>query len=192
MVEPAGKAQLTLKTNDEKSIEVDRELWLKYAIASKAEIDDAPDQTELVMDISEKCVKHIVEFMTYLQSHDPPKVEKPLRTIHMKDNVNDPWYATYIEEPHTDFDMLQDLVNASNSLDFKELLTLSCGAMGSIVRQLRGDIKKFRQKFDIVNDFSPEEEADPYTPEKVVALAKAWEESQAKEGKKEEEEKKAE
>jgi len=97
-----------------------------------------------VVDISKACIAHIVEFMTYLQTHDAPKVEKPLRTIHMKDNVNDPWYATYIEEPHTDFEMLQDVVNGANSLDFKELLGLACGAMGSIVRQLRGDIKKFR------------------------------------------------
>ena len=40
-----------------------------------------------------------------------------------------------------------------------------------------------------MNDFTPEEEAIPYTPEKVIELAKAWEESQAKEGKKEEEKK---
>ena len=42
-----------------------------------------------------------------------------------------------------------------------------------------------------MNDFTPEEEAIPYTPEKVVELAKAWQESLAK-GEKQEEEKKEE
>ena len=140
MVETASKKELTIRTTQGESIEVDRDLWLKFAIASKAEIDDTPEATELVADIPKAAIERVVEFMTYLNSHDPPKVEKPLRTIHMKDNVNDPWYATFIEEPKTDFEMLQDLILAANILDFKELLTLACGAMGSIVRQTRGDI----------------------------------------------------
>ena len=181
MVE-AAKKTLKLQTNDGEIIDVDRELWLKYAIATKAFVDDNPEEEVVIVDIPKAAVEHIVEFMTYLSgAKEPLKVEKPLRTINMKDNVNDPWYATFIEEPHTDFTMLEDLINGSNSIDFKELLTLSCAAMGAIVRKTRGDIKLFRKTFSIENDFTPEEEADVYTPEKVVALAKQWEESQPKE-----------
>ena len=60
-------------------------------------------------------------------------------------------------------------MNAADRLEAKPLLHLSTAKMGSIIRGM--SVKELRKRFDIVNDFSPMEEAIPYDPDMVTTLA---------------------
>ena len=67
-------------------------------------------------------------------------------------------------------------------MDIKDLLALSCAKMGSVIRGLT--IPEFRKRFSIVNDFTPEEEAEPFDEAKLAELAEAHEKQQKEEEKK--------
>ena len=81
-----------------------------------------------------------------------------------------------------DDDHVQDIILAANWMDIKDLLALSCAKMGSVIRGLT--IPEFRKRFSIVNDFTPEEEAEPFDEAKLAELAEAHEKQQKEEEKK--------
>ena len=60
-------------------------------------------------------------------------------------------------------------------MDIKPLLELSCAKLGSIIRSLT--IPEFRKRFDIVNDFTPEEEAEPFDEAKIAELHEEYKKS---------------
>ena len=61
-------------------------------------------------------------------------------------------------------------------MDIKPLLDLSCAKIGSIIRSL--SIPEFRKRFNIVNDFTPEEENEPFDEARVAELAEEYERQQ--------------
>ena len=72
------------------------------------------------------------------------------------------------------------MILAANYLDIKCLLGLSCAYLATSIRGL--SIPDFRKRFGIVNDFTPEEEAEPFDEAKIAELAEAHErEGKAKE-----------
>ena len=64
------------------------------------------------------------------------------------------WYANFI---NVDQDVLFELILASNFLDVKPLLDLACATTASLIKGKSPE--EIRQQFNIVNDFTPEEEA---------------------------------
>ena len=88
----------------------------------------------------------------------------------MKD-VTTEWYANFMnitdEEVH-------DIIHAANFMNIECLLELGCAKMGSIIRGL--SIPEIRKRFNIVNDFTPEQEAELFNEEK---LAENYEKEQA-------------
>ena len=99
----------------------------------------------------------------------PPEIEKPLRSSDLRD-VTTEFYATFVDHDH---DIIEDIILAANYLDIKDLLALGCAKLGSIIRGLT--IPEFRKKFNIVNDFTPAEEAEPFDEAKIAELAEAYE-----------------
>ena len=108
----------------------------------------------------------VLKFLEHLAAGNAaPEIEKPLRSTDMSDVTTD-WYAKYID---LNDDQVQDIILAANYLDIKELLSLACAKLGSVIRGL--SIPEFRKRFDIVNDFTPEEEAEPFDEAKLAELA---------------------
>ena len=62
-------------------------------------------------------------------------------------------------------------------------MALSCAKMGSVIRGLT--IPEFRKRFNIVNDFTPEEEAEPFDEARLAELAEAYEKEQDEKAKRE-------
>ena len=131
----------------------------------------------------------VIEFLGHLRAGNPaPEIEKPLRSKDLRD-VTTEWYANFIDR---DDDIVQDLLLAANYLDLKELEVLACAKLGSIIKGM--SVVEFRQRFNIVNDFTPEEEAEPFDEAKLAELAEAFErqkeeQEQAEKAKREEEDK---
>ena len=115
-------------------------------------------------------------YLTYVHAGNAePEIEKPLRSNELKDLTTE-WFANYID---IDVDTLQDLLNASNFLDINLLKSLCCAQLGSIIRGLT--IEEFRKMFNIRNDFTPEEEAVPFTEDDLNAASEAYEKMQEEE-----------
>ncbi len=67
---------------------------------------------------------------------------------------------------------VQEMMLAANHMDIQCLLVLACAKFGSIIRSL--SIPEFRKRFEITNDFTPEEEAVPFDEEKIAEQAEAF------------------
>ena len=68
---------------------------------------------------------------------------------------------------------MQDLIIAANYMDIKPLLDLACAKLGSVIRGL--SIPEIRKRFNIVNDFTPEEENEPFDEARIAELAEEYE-----------------
>merc|ERR1740138_965413 len=122
-------------------------------------------KTEVLAKVIEFCKHHSVEKM--------PDIDKPLKSSNMKDVVP-AWDAAFVE---VEQDMLFELILAANYMDIKSLLDLTCAKVASMIKgKLRHSIvsadvflanlissgktpEEIRKTFNIVNDFTPEEEA---------------------------------
>lgn len=173
--------KIKLKTSDDIITEESRDIMLRSVII-KEMIDDSGDSDEIIPlpEITKFTLDKVIEFLKHLaEGNAAPDIEKPLRSNDMRD-VTTEWYANFID---LDDDTVQDIILAANYLDIKELLALSCAKMGSVIRGLT--IPEFRKRFNIVNDFTPEEEAEPFDEARLAELAEAYEKEQEERNKKE-------
>lgn len=94
-----------------------------------------------------------------------PEIEKPLKSANMKDNV-DEWDANYIDIDDemlskvaiaANFLIIKSLLDLSYVLDFVPLIAFSCAKYASLIKDKKPE--EIRERFNIPNDFTPEEEA---------------------------------
>ncbi len=64
------------------------------------------------------------------------------------------WYANFVA---IDQETLFELILAANYMDIKPLLDLTCATVASLIKGKSPE--EIRKQFNIVNDFTPEEEA---------------------------------
>ena len=98
-------------------------------------------------------LEKVMDFCRHVLDHEPPQIEKPLRSPDFSSLV-DPWYAQYIT---VESEILFELIMAANYLDIQPLLELASAKVASLIKDK--SIKEIRQFFNIENDFTPEEEA---------------------------------
>ena len=104
----------------------------------------------------------VVAFCNHLsEGNSPPEIQKPLKSKNMRENTT-LWYADFID---VDVEKTQDILLAGDFLGIRHLVNLCTAKMGSFIRGM--SITEIRRTFNIVNDFTPEEEAIPYDPARV-------------------------
>ena len=81
------------------------------------------------------------------------EIEKPLKSANMHDVVQE-WYAKFVEVQQ---ETLFELILAADYMGIKPLLDLTCATVASMVKGKTAE--EIRKTFNIVNDFTPEEEA---------------------------------
>jgi len=131
--------------------------------------DDPIPLTEITKETFEK----VLVYLEHISSGKvPPEISKPVGSSDMR-KITTEFYANFVD---VDDDHVQDLIIAANWFDIKGLLDLCCAKMGSMIRDLT--IPQFRVKFNIANDFTPEEEAETFDDARLAELAEAYENQQ--------------
>ena len=121
-------------------------------------------------EITKETFEKVLVYLEHIEAGNAvPDINKPVRSSDMRENTSK-FYANFVD---LDNDHVQDLILAANYLDIKSLLDLSIAKMASIIRDL--SIPQFRVILGIVNDFTPEEEAEPFDEAKLAELAEAYE-----------------
>jgi S-phase kinase-associated protein 1 len=95
----------------------------------------------------------VIEFLTHYKEELMTDIEKPLKSSNMNEVVQE-WYADFV---NVEQEILFELILAANFMDIKPLLELSCATVASMVKGKTPE--EIRQHFNIVNDFTEEEEA---------------------------------
>ena len=120
-------------------------------------VDDDYDDTKIqeipLPNVKAHVLRKVIEFSEHYQSDPLSTIEKPLKSSNIKENVSE-WYAEFI---NLDQEVIFELILAANYMDIEPLLDLSCAKIACMMRGKSPE--EIRQTFNIVNDFTPEEES---------------------------------
>jgi len=104
--------------------------------------------------VKDTVLAKVVDFCTHFQTEPMENIERPLKSSQIAEVVSDPWYAAFVD---VEQDMLFELILAANFMDIQPLLDLTCATVATLLKGKTPE--EIRQTFNIVNDFTPEEEA---------------------------------
>jgi S-phase kinase-associated protein 1 len=137
---------MKLLSKEQEVFEVPREVALRsITIKDIAEDTDMDVPVPLPM-VNSKTLTKVIEYCTY--HHAADKEEKP-------EDEQKVWDRDFLK---VDDEGLFSLILASNYLNLKPLLDLACKAVAD---EIKGKTpEEIRTRFNIKNDFTPEEEAD--------------------------------
>jgi len=115
--------------------------------------DDEEAQEIPLPNVKSQILALVIEFVKHYATEPMTDIEKPLKSANMNEVVQE-WYATFVNVQQ---ETLFELILAANYMDIKPLLDLTCATVASMIKGKTPE--EIRKTFNIVNDFTPEEEA---------------------------------
>jgi len=128
----------------------ERSILIKNMIEDVGE-SDAPIP---LPNVSSSVLKKVIEYCNH-HRHDPIQtLDESDNDPRKRSNDIEEWDAKFMD---VDQEMLFEIILAANYLDIKPLLDLGCKTVANIIKGKSPE--EIRKIFNIVNDFTPEEEA---------------------------------
>jgi len=115
------------------------------------DIGEAEGQAIPLPNVSGVILDLVIKYATHHRDDPPPPTEDETRPK-TSDDIND-WDRDFMR---VDQGILFELILAANYLDMKNLLDLGCKTVANMIKGKSVD--EIRKTFNIVNDFTPEEE----------------------------------
>eukprot|EP00762_Andalucia_godoyi_P003615 ANDGO_00749.mRNA.1 E3 ubiquitin ligase complex SCF subunit sconC len=147
--------KIVLTTSDGKSFETTRKACLMSELL-RGLLEELPEDGEVepipVTEVASSVLPRIISFMEYHADNPMPEIEKPLRTT--VDDVVGDFDREFV---NVDDETLFRTVLGANYLTIDPLLDLTCAKIATLLKNKTPE--EIRQRFNIENDFSPEEEA---------------------------------
>lgn len=144
--------KLTLKAQDGQSFEVPREVAMQSELVKSMWEGDQEEKEIPLPNVQPHILEKVIEYMRYHQSNPAKEIEKPIKSANMREVVAE-WDASFVE---IEQEHLFEMILAANYMDIKPLLDLTCAKVASMIKGKNPE--DIRQKFNITNDFTPEEE----------------------------------
>ncbi|ORX94119.1 S-phase kinase-associated protein 1A-like protein [Basidiobolus meristosporus CBS 931.73] len=142
-----------LKSSDEETFQVDKET-AERSMLIKNMLEDVgeSDMPIPLPNVTGNVLRKVIEYCEY-HRNDPIVVKEDTDEPKRSDDI-DEWDRKYID---VDQEMLFAIILAANYLDIKPLLDVGCKTVANIIKGKSPE--EIRKTFNIVNDFTPEEEA---------------------------------
>ena len=87
--------KVTLATMDGETVEIDKDIAMKSMLI-KGIIEDSGCEDEIPLPSIKKAIlDKVIEYCTYINTNQPPEIDKPLRSNNLVDVVNE-WYASFV------------------------------------------------------------------------------------------------
>jgi S-phase kinase-associated protein 1 len=147
------KSQVTLITKDNVRVSVDRKI-IQQSVLIKTMMEDNTEETELdIPNIENVYLQKILKYLNHHFENPAKEIEKPVRSNNIEEIVSK-FDAEFID---CEQEILFELILAANYLDVKPILDLACAKVASMIKGKTAE--EIRKIFNLVNDFTPEEEA---------------------------------
>jgi len=145
---------IKLKSSDGEVFDVEMEV-AKASVTIKTMIEDLNvgennDEVVPLPNVNSTILKKVLLWANY-HKNDPPVVEDENRDKRTDDICS--WDADFLK---VDQGTLFELILASNYLDIKGLLNVTCKSVANMIKGKTPE--EIRKTFNIANDFSPQEE----------------------------------
>lgn len=145
---------ITLSTSDNESFPVAKEVAIR-SVLIKNLLDDL-DESEAPIplpNVSSNVLKKVLEWCEQHKKDPEPLQDDGDDTRKKTTEISD-WDQKFIQ---VDQEMLFEIILAANYLDIKPLLDVGCKTVANMIKGKQPE--EIRKLFNIVNDFTPEEEA---------------------------------
>ncbi|GME83592.1 unnamed protein product [Ambrosiozyma monospora] len=168
---PATEKNIIIITSDGERFPVERKVaeksiliknMLKNLLPAEGEEDDDDDEDPdsdadepievPTQNVRSAVMKNILEWCEHYKEIQFPDDEQDDES--KKSAPIDPWDKNFL---NVDQEMLYEIILAANYLNIKPLLNASCKVVAEMIRSKSPE--EIRKTFNIVNDFTPEEEA---------------------------------
>ncbi|EER09550.1 S-phase kinase-associated protein 1A, putative [Perkinsus marinus ATCC 50983] len=116
--------------------------------------DGGVDEEIPLPNVKTAILAKVIEYCKHHESNPPDEISKPLKSTNLAECGVSDWDCGYV---NIEQGMLFELILAANYMDIKPLLDLTCAKVASMIKGKTTE--EIRQQFNIVNDFTPEEEA---------------------------------
>jgi len=152
--EDEGNVQLVSQEGDNFQVERKVAKMSELVKTMLPEDEDADESQEIPLpNVKSSVLGKVIEFCRKYKEDPMKEIEKPLKSSTMSEVVQE-WYANYVD---VEQEVLFELILAANYMDIKPLLDLTCATVASMIKGKTPE--EIRKTFNIVNDFTPEEEA---------------------------------
>ena len=153
-VEEESKADHTVKLLSQEN----EEFEVPFAVAQMSELvktmtDDGDMEEVPLPNVKSHILAKVLEFCKRHVTDPLPEIEKPLKSNNLGEVVPE-WDSKFVEVGQ---EILFELILAANYMDIKTLMDLSCAKVATMI--MGKTPEEIRKQFNIVNDFTPEEEA---------------------------------
>merc|ERR1712072_356451 len=142
---------VTITSSDEREFKVDVNILVaSETVKSMMGLDDeppytAPEEAIPLPAVDGNTLERVIKYMTYHYEHKEGKDEDKAA-----------WDAEFVK---LDDDALFSLILAANYMDIKGLLDLTCKTVANYIKECKTP-QEIRRRFNIKNDFTPEEEEE--------------------------------
>ncbi|KAJ7582963.1 Skp1 family, dimerization domain-containing protein [Mycena floridula] len=146
-----------ITTSDNESFNVDKDV-VERSVLIKNMLEDVgeSDQAIPLPNVTSSVMKKVLEYCTHHRGEPLPTTESEQSQDDTRKRTTDisEWDQKFIT---VDQEMLFEIILAANYLDIKQLLDVGCKTVANMIKGKTPE--EIRKLFNIVNDFTPEEEA---------------------------------
>jgi len=144
--------ELKLQSQDGQTFTVSKDVAIQSALIKTMWNGDKSETNIPLPNVRGTILKKVITYIQYHHKNPPKEIEKPLKSANMREVVSE-WDANFVE---VDQETLFELILAANYMDIKSLLDLTCAKVASMIKGKTPE--EIRKRFNIQNDFTPEEE----------------------------------
>ncbi|KAG2258614.1 hypothetical protein Bca4012_021760 [Brassica carinata] len=148
-----SKEMITLESSDGLFFVVDEAVVLQSVMLSPI-VQDCAGSEYPITNVTGKILKLVIE---YCKNHVVEGGDSSSSSSSDDDDALKKWDAEFITQ--MDLSTVYDLLMSANYLDIKGLFDLACQRVADVIAACK-DEKEIRATFDLVNDFTAEEEAE--------------------------------
>ena len=142
----------TLVSSDNVKFTVKQSVCLKSDLLKTAIENDSSNSEIPLSQTTSRNLGKILEYLTYHVDHEEADIDRPIQTSDFKTLVCE-WDYNFI---NANKDIMFDIMTTSNYLGINSLINIIAAKTATMIKEKSPE--EIRKQFNIVNDFTPEEE----------------------------------